>query len=388
MSKAADKIRFGIIGAGNIARQHAANLSSGAVPGAVLTAISSRHELTDELDELKEQVRHFADYQAMLVSGEVDAVLIATPTMDHRTMGEAVCASGLHLVMEKPLAMSLADAQRLIACQQTDQHFAVMLNQRFDPTYQAIKTCLQRNLLGRLQRVSWTMTNWYRPDIYFHVSEWRGTWRGEGGGLLLNQCIHNLDILQWLVGMPASVTAQASFGKYHDIEVEDEIAAVMRFGDSMIGTFTASTGEAPGINQLDIVGDQGTLRFDGAKIEVQTTDESVAQHLFSTTEMFGMPQFERRELPVAAPVNQHAALLGNVVDAILGEDSLNTPAAEGLASLELANAMLLAAWSQGSVPLPLDAAAYQVALDERIADSRLRRAQDLPVNIDLGKSFR
>ena len=386
MTKVDDKVRFGIIGAGNIAGQHAANLLGGSVAGAALTAVTSRGELPDHLKQKK--VRHFSDLEAMLRSNEVDVVLVATPTMNHVAMGQAVCAHGLHLVMEKPLAMSLGEAQELIGYAKPGQQFAVMLNQRLDPLYRGIRECVQSNQLGCLQRVSWTMTNWYRPDIYFRVSEWRGTWRGEGGGLLLNQCIHNLDILQWLIGMPATVTAQASFGKYHDIEVEDEISALLEFDNGLTGTFVASTGEAPGINQLDIVGDRGTLRFNGATIELQVADESVAHHISSSREMFGMPVFNTNELPIDDPVNQHAALLTNVTDAIAGRGPLLTPAVEGLASLELANAMLLSTWSQTPVQLPLDASRYQAALDERIAGSRLREAEDLQVDIDLDKSFR
>ena len=379
-------VRLGVVGAGNIARQHIANVTTGAVTGAAVAAIASRSGCPPDLR--LEGVEHFADYGAMLASGRIDAVLVAAPTMLHRPIGEEACRRGLHLLMEKPLAMSVADAQALLDCAPRDRVFAVMLNQRVHPAYRRIREIVSSGGLGDLRRMSWTMTHWYRPDVYFRVSEWRGTWRGEGGGLLLNQCIHNLDVLQWVMGMPRSVRAQAGFGRHHDIEVEDEATACLAFDAGVTGVVVASTGEAPGINQLDIIGDRGTLRYDGNVLRVERCGQAVGEHCRTSRDMFGMPRFETDVISFESDVNQHAVVLQNFVDAIAGGAPLMTPASEGLNSLELANGILLSAWLDAPVTFPLDRRGYQRALDERIAGSSLRRAESLAVNVDISESFR
>ena len=377
-------VRIGIIGLGNIGRQHAELLSGGSVEGAELGAVCARGgDLGAPFD-----VPCFPNHQALFASGLVDAVLIATPTQSHPEIGRAALEQGLHVLMEKPLAMSVGQARELISAASERSRFAVMLNQRFHPAYGRIKALLDEGRLGPLQRFAWTMTSWYRPDVYYQVSSWRGTWPGEGGGLLINQCIHNLDVLQWLVGLPGEVFAVAGFGKYHEIDVEDEVTATLRFADGLTGTVTASSGEAPGINQLDLVGDLATLRFDGERIRLYASSESVAEHCQGTLDMFGMPEFAEQAIQPDDPVNQHQAVLQNFVNAIARGEPLATPAAAGLASIELANAMLLSAWRGQVVSLPLDAEAYELALQRRIASTSLRKPAAIQANIDMAKSYR
>ena len=377
-------VRIGVIGLGNIGRQHAELLSGGSIDGAELGAVCARGgDLGAPFD-----VPCFPNHQALFASGLVDAVLIATPTQSHPEIGRAALEQGLHVLMEKPLAMSIGQARELVWAASERSRFAVMLNQRFHPAYARIKTLLDEGHLGPLQRFAWNMTSWYRPDVYYKVSKWRGTWPGEGGGLLINQCIHNLDVLQWLVGLPGEVFAVAGFGKYHEIDVEDEVTATLRFADGLTGTVTASSGEAPGINQLDLVGDLATLRFDGERIRLFASSESVAEHCQRTLDMFGMPEFTERAIQPDEPVNQHQAVLQNFVKAIARGEPLATPAAAGLASIELANAMLLSAWRGQVVSLPLDAEAYESALQRRIASASLRKPAAIQANIDMAKSYR
>ena len=377
-------VRIGIVGLGNIGQQHAKLLSGGAIEGAELSAVCGR----GGGQGAPFGVPCFPDHQALLDSGLVDAVLIATPTQSHPEIGLAALKRGLHVLMEKPLAMSIGEAQGLVSAAPEHSRFAVMLNQRFHPAYARIKGLLDEGRLGPLQRFAWTMTGWYRPDVYYKVSKWRGTWPGEGGGLLINQCIHNLDVLQWLVGMPSEVFAVAGFGKYHEIDVEDEVTATLRFEGGLTGTVTASSGEAPGINQLDLVGDLGTLRFDGERVRLYASAQSVADHCANTLDMFGMPEFTEHPIQPAEPVDQHGAVLRNFVHAIARGEPLATPAAAGLPSIELANAMLLSAWRGQAVALPLDAAAYELALQRKIAATSLRQPAAIEANIDMAKSYR
>ena len=382
-------VRVGVIGLGNIGTAHCELLRSNDISGAVLAAVSSPSVNAERAAQYA--VPYFSDFRELLGSGLIDAVLIATPTYTHTQIASLACAAGLHVLVEKPLAMSIGQADALVGAARPDKKFAVMLNQRFHPHYQEIKKLLEANTIGPITRFAWTMTAWYRPDVYYQVSPWRGTWPGEGGGLLINQCIHNLDISQWLFGLPNTISAIAGFGKFHNIEVEDEVTATLRYPSGATGVMIASSGEAPGINQLDIVGDLGMLRFDGATLTLWRSKTSVKEHCLETNEMFGMPEFDMRTLPISSEVgagNQHAALLENFVAAIADDEPLLTPASEGLASLQLANGILLSAWTDKTIDLPLDSAAYEQELQQRISARTLRQPSSRAVNIDMDASFR
>lgn len=378
-------VRLGIIGLGNIARQHIENITGQLVPGCHVSALCSRQpsNIASELD-----LPHFTQYQGLIDSGLCDAVLIATPTCSHAEMGAYALRAGLHVMMEKPIGLSVLEGEELLALQQPGQVFALMLNQRTDPLFMAMRDCIQGNLLGEITRCHWTMTNWFRPEVYFQVSDWRATWRGEGGGLLVNQCIHNLDILQWLCGMPDRLRAFCRFGRYHDIEVEDEATAYFEYANGASGVFIGSTGEAPGCNRLDIVGDKGSLSFDGERLVLTENEPATSEYNRSTRDMFGMPASRSRDITPDRSGSQHAAVLSNFVAAIARDVPLIAPAAEGLHSLALANAMLLSTWENRSVELPLDSAAYQQQLAEHLAVSRLRQKADIQATVDMSQSFR
>lgn len=378
-------LRVGVAGLGNIARQHIDNMLTGEAGDCRLAATCSRSRsgFAEELG-----VPHFGKLREMVDSGLCDAVLVATPTCNHLEAGRAVLAAGLHLMMEKPLGLSTAEGEQLLAGQREGQVFALMLNQRTDPLFLAMREQILGGALGEITRTHWTMTNWFRPEIYFQVSDWRATWRGEGGGLLVNQCIHNLDIFQWLCGMPASLRGFCRFGRYHDIEVEDEATAYLEYAGGASGVFVGSTGEAPGVNRLDVVGDRGALSFDGERLFLIRNEPGTGEYSRSTRDMFGMPDSTRTDITPDRAVNQHGLVLANFADAVLRGEPPIASAAEGLDSLALANAMLLSSWESRDVALPLDSAAYQRALDQRVAESRLRKKVDIDANIDMGASYR
>ena len=378
-------VRLGVIGLGNIAQQHIENVTSGAAGRCQLAAICSRS--ASELAS-KCGVQHFAKPLDLIQSGLCDAVLVATPTFNHREVGEQVLEAGLHLMMEKPLGLSIGEGEQLVEKLQDSQVFGLMLNQRTDPLFQAMHDCVTSQVLGEITRTHWTMTHWFRPEIYYQASDWRATWKGEGGGLLLNQCIHNLDIFQWLCGMPTSLHGFCQFGRYHDIEVEDEATAYLQYENGATGVFIGSTGEAPGVNQLDIVGDKGTLSFDGERLSLALNTPATSEFSRSTRDMFGMPAVEVTDITPARQVNQHALVLANFADAILDGAPLIAPAAEGLSSLAMANAMLLSTWESREVSLPLASETYQRALNQRLSDSSLREKTNTKVNVDMSASYR
>jgi predicted dehydrogenase len=380
-----DQVRLGVIGLGNIGLQHLANVSSGAVSNCRITAVCSRqpHPVAGELS-----AQHFVNAAELIRSGLCDAVLVATPTFTHFDIGALALQQGLHLLMEKPVGLSAWEGEQLLEMASSAQVFAVMLNQRTDPVYLHMKQMVANGELGELQRTHWTMTNWFRPEIYFQASEWRATWRGEGGGLLVNQCIHNLDIFQWVCGMPVRLHARCGFGKYHDIEVEDEATAMLEYANGATGVFIASSGEAPGVNRFDVVGDSGTLSYDGSVLRHFRNDPGTAEFSRDTAEMFGAPATTETDITPHGQVNQHALVLQNFVDAITSDTALIAAAAGSIDSLNLANGMLLSAWRDQGVDFPLDTWEYHEELVKRMASSRPREKSDAEVVIDMQKSYR
>ena len=384
MSKT-ERVRLGVIGLGNIASQHIGHVREGRVRDCDVTALCSRSTapLAAELD-----LPHFTSVAELAASGTCDAVLVATPTWHHFEAGRIALEAGLHVMMEKPIGLSVAEGERLLAVAGDDQVFALMLNQRTDHLFLAMREAIQSGQLGPITRTHWTMTNWFRPEVYFQVSDWRATWRGEGGGLLVNQCIHNLDIFQWLCGMPTKVRAFCEFGKYHDIEVEDEATAWFEYDNGATGLFVGSTGEAPGVNRFDVIGDSGALHFDGERLLLSRNTPATSEYNRETRDMFGMPDNMVTDITPDRDTVQHAAVLSNFTGAILRGEPLIAPACDGLDSLGLANAMLLSTWEERPVDLPLDSARFQQALEVRLAGSTLREKADIEANVDMNASYR
>jgi predicted dehydrogenase len=366
-------LRLGIIGLGNMGQTHATNLLAGKVPRCQLAAVCDA--VPASLAKFP-AARAFATPDELIGSRCVDAVLIATPHFSHPDIGIAALAAGLHVLVEKPIAVHRADAERLIAAHRNPrQVFSVMFNQRTDPYYQAIRRLVRGGDLGAVRRVNWTITNWFRTEAYYRMGSWRATWRGEGGGVLLNQCPHNLDLFQWIFGMPRQVSAHCAFGRYHAIEVEDDVTAYLEYADGMHATFITSTGEAPGTNRLEIAAERGRVVYEDDKLVWLRNDTPMGEFSRTSPEPFGHPAVQ--EVPIAASGHggQHVEILENFTAAILDSAPLISPAAEGIHSVELANAMLLSAWSGGTpVDLPLDGARYARELNARIATSKPKPA--------------
>ncbi|MDG1986832.1 MAG: Gfo/Idh/MocA family oxidoreductase [Halieaceae bacterium] len=378
-------LRIGIIGLGNIGTQHAESVFSGSIEGCILTAVCARGSSPIAK---KFKIRHYSNYRELIDSNLCDAVLIATPTFSHFEITCYALNKGLHVLLEKPLSLSVSEGEQMLALAKPDQVFSLMLNQRTDPAFVTMKKIVSQNLLGSLQRISWTMTNWFRPDIYFHASNWRATWAGEGGGLLVNQCIHNLDILQWICGMPKLIQGFCGFGKYHEIEVEDEAMAFFEYDSGTVGTFIGSTGESPGINRFEVIGDHGMLCYDGESLFHYKNNPPTSQFSQTTQDMFSQPDVHRSNLSPFPSVNQHAVIFQNFVNAINLNDELIAPAQDGLNSLGLSNAILLSAWSGERIEMPLDSDRFDKALELRRSQSKLRKPTRIANKIDMTKSFR
>jgi predicted dehydrogenase len=360
-------IRIGIVGLGSMGRTHARNILENKIPGLKLTAGTDVD--TTQATAFSE-IKFFATPDEMIHSGIVDAVLIATPHFSHTPIGIAALKAGLHVMVEKPISVHKLDAERLIAAHTNPkQVFAAMFNQRTDPYYIAIREMVRDGTLGQIRRINWVITNWFRTAAYYASGSWRATWQGEGGGILLNQCPHNLDLFSWMFGQPQRVRAFCGFGRYHEIEVEDDVTAYLEYADGTNAAFITSTGEAPGTNRLEVTAEKGRLVMESDRLIFTENEVPMSEFSRTTSGGFATPKTTDKIIPVSGHGEQHVAILQNFAEAILEGKPLIAPAAEGLLSVELANAMLLSAFEDRAIELPLDGAAYEKALQKKIADS-------------------
>ncbi|MSU70156.1 MAG: Gfo/Idh/MocA family oxidoreductase [Opitutaceae bacterium] len=380
------KVRLGIIGLGNMGSAHAANVLAGKIPRLELTAVGD----TDPGRLARApQVKKFASADEMIASGLIDALLIATPHFDHTTIGIKALQAGLHVMVEKPISVHKVDAERLIAAHTNQrQVFAAMFNQRTDHYYLKIRELIQSGELGEVRRVNWTITDWFRTEQYYASGGWRATWAGEGGGVLLNQGLHNLDLLQWLFGMPKRVRAHCGFGRYHDIEVEDEVTAYLEFASGATGVLITSTGEAPGTNRLEIAAERGKVVYENDTLVFSRNQTPMSEFSRTATTGFARPETQVVPLAVKDHGGQHVGILQNFTAAILDGAALIAPANEGIHSVELVNAMLLSAWTDETVILPLDGKRFERLLQQKIAGSKVKKSSPVQTkDDDFGKSF-
>lgn len=379
-------VRVGIVGMGNMGRFHADYLSSHQVTRCELVAVS------DAFPANLERYRHLKTFECsedMIRSGAIDALIIATPHYLHTTIGIDALQQGLHVLVEKPISAHKADCERLLAAhQKPGQVFAAMFQMRTDPRFKKIKQLITDGELGEIVRVNWIITDWFRTDAYFASGGWRATWKGEGGGVLLNQCPHNLDLLQWFCGMPKAVRGFCQLGQYHPIEVEDQVTAYLEYPNGATGVFITSTGEAPGSNRLEIAGDKGKLVFEQGKISFTRNEVPMRQFCREAKGGFARPEIWNVEIPTDGSGPKHTAITQNFVDAILDGAPLIAPAAEGIRSVELANAMLYSSLVGQTIALPLDGAAYEKQLNQLIAESKIEKKVAQVVAEDFTKSFR
>ena len=380
-----NKVRIGIAGLGNMGKFHADYLLQGKVNRCELTAVSSTSPA--RLEPYR-QLKTFESTEKMINSGAIDAILIATPHYQHTTLGIAALQRGLHVLVEKPISVHKADCERLIAANK-DQTLvlAAVFQMRTEPRFKKIKSLLTNRELGEITRVNWIITDWFRTEAYYASGGWRATWKGEGGGALLNQCPHQIDLLQWLVGMPSCIRAFCQFGRYHNIEVEDNVTVFMEYPNGATGVFITSTGEAPGTNRFEIAGDRGKIVIESGKMIFTRNEVSMRDFSKTAKTGFARPDLWNVEIPVENAPAQHATVMQNFVDAILDGAPLIVPGAEGTNSVEIANAALYSTWTKQTVELPLNSKAYEEALQEKIANSRFEKKVVETSDEDFTKSF-
>ena len=365
-------VRFGIIGVGNIGTVHTRYLLAGTVPEARLTAVCdndpTKHEAIRQL--VGENVTLFSDTESMLKSGLIDAVIVATPHYAHPELSMLAMRHGIHTLCEKPAGVYTAQVREMNEfARHSDVVFGIMYNQRPNPLYQKVKDLIDSGELGEIRRSNWIITNWYRSQSYYNSGGWRATWKGEGGGVLLNQDPHQLDLWQWLVGMPVRIRAFCQFGKHRQIEVENEVTAYAEYANGATGVFITTTAEAPGTNRLEIAGDRGKIVVEEGRLRFWRLRESETDFNARWQNGFGEPECWEVTIPTAAECSEHHVITANFTAAVLRGTPLIAPGQEGINGLTLSNAMHLSTWLDDWVDLPIDESRYLTLLQERIATS-------------------
>jgi predicted dehydrogenase len=351
------QIRIGLIGLGNMGKNYAVWLSEGKIPELSLVAVTAgRKESRDWAEQkLGKKIRIFQDGEELMDSGICEAVLIATPHARHPEMVRYALQRGLHVLCEKPAGVDVRQVRLMNeAAEKSDCVFGMMYNQRTNSLYRKIHEMMQNGELGNLKRVNWIVTDWYRTQSYYDSGSWRATWAGEGGGVLINQCPHNLDLLQWMFGMPNKIRAFCHEGKWHNIEVEDDVTAYLEYPNGATGVFLTSTGDAPGSNRLEVTTDRGKLLCENGKLIFYRLEENERTFCKSCPSGFLAPKYEMVELKTDGKNEQHLGVLKSFAGKILYGTPQVAEGREGIFGLTLSNAMYLSSWLERTIELPLD----------------------------------
>lgn len=366
-------IRTAVIGIGNMGSAHAACILNGDIAGMTLSAVCDID--SDKLLRFAEaypDILIYDDYLKMLENDNIDAVIIAVPHRLHADIAERALEKGMHVLVEKPVDISVSKAIALnAAARKYGSVFGIMFNQRTNPLFIKARELVKSGQLGELRSTVWIITNWFRTQSYYDSGDWRATWAGEGGGVLLNQAPHNLDLWQWICGMPESVTAFCDVAKYHNIEVEDNAKLIVKYKNGAQGIFISSTGEYPGTNRLEISGDLGKLVLENGVMKWWRLNKSVDEVCKTSEEGFPKIPFEYSELKQEESETAHRGILQNFADAVLNGAKLIAPGTDGIYELMLSNAAYLSEWKNNSeISIPFDAAEFDELLSERVRSSK------------------
>ena len=385
------KIKLGIIGIGNMGSGHASNIEAGSCPEIELVAIADNNP--DRLEWAKSKysngITYFDDAISMLDSGLIDSCLIAVPHYDHCNFAIECMKRSIHVMVEKPAGVYTKQVREMNdeAQKHPEVVFGMMFNQRTNCVYRKLRELVKSGKYGEIRRTNWIITNWYRSQSYYNSGGWRATWSGEGGGVLLNQCPHQLDLWQWICGMPVKVDAHLHFGKWHDIEVEDDVSAYVEYANGATGVFITTTGDAHGSNRFEIQMDGAKFVVENDKLTMEEYEMSEPEFSKINEEPFGTVNSKHIEVKTDGENPQHIGVLNAWADAILHCGKLVAEGAEGINGLTLSNAMHLSAFLDKEIELPFDEELYYNELMKRVATSR-RKDNVKAVFADTSNTYR
>ena len=372
-----EKVRFGIIGCGNMGTGHSKHFREGTVKNGVLTAVCDINpkKFTGFKDRFGDSIAYFDTAEEMFKSGLCDCVIICTPHYSHTDLAISAMDHDLNCIVEKPAGVYTLQVKEMLArAEKSDKILGIMFNQRTNPAFKTMKKMIAEGKIGEIKRTNWIITDWYRTQYYYDTGAWRATWAGEGGGVLYNQAPHQLDLFQWIIGMqPSKVHAFCHYGKWHDIEVEDDVTCYVEYPNGATGVFITTTADAPGTNRFEVTGTLGTLIFENNKLYYKQLTKDERVYCKEATSGFTPPEvLPTVEIELDADNPQHLGILNNIANAILGLEPVYAPAKDGLAGVQLANAMHLSSWLGKSITLPINDELFFEELKKRIAISKVR----------------
>ena len=372
-----EKVRFGIVGCGNMGTGHSRHFREGNVTNGVLTAVCDINEkkFAGFKERFGESIAYFNNAEDMYKSGLCDCVIICTPHYSHTDLAILAMDYNLNCIVEKPAGVYTLQVKEMLArAEKSDKILGIMFNQRTNPAFKTMKKMIAEGKIGDIKRTNWIITDWYRTQYYYDTGAWRATWAGEGGGVLYNQSPHQLDLFQWIIGMqPSKVHAFCHYGKWHDIEVEDDVTCYVEYPNGATGVFITTTADAPGTNRFEVTGTLGTLIFENNKLYYKQLLKDERVHCMEADKGFEAPEaLPTVEIELEGDNPQHLGILNNIANAILGLEPVYAPAKDGLAGVQLANAMHLSSWLGESVTLPINDELFYEELKKRIAISKVR----------------
>lgn len=361
-------VRYGIIGIGNMGSAHAKALYEGKIDSATLTAVSDTNidRRTWAQNEFGAGIAVFEDYESLLTSGLVDAVIIATPHYSHPDIAKRAFKENLHVLIEKPAGVDTKSVKEMNrVAMENGKAFGIMFNQRTDALFGALKYYVELGLLGEIKRFNWIINNWYRTQAYYESSSWRASWNGEGGGVLLNQCPHNLDIWQWIMGMPTKVMAFCHEGQFHDVYVEDDATIYAEYPNKATATFITSTGEYPGTNRLEISGTMGKAVAENGVLKLFLLDKDERDICYNSTKSMPKEKVTQITVNIQEQVDGHILIIRNFTEHIENGKELIAPGLDGIKSLSISNAAYLSAWTGSFVDIPFDEDRFNELLEAK-----------------------
>lgn len=365
-----EKVRAVVIGFGGMGRQYVSMIHEGQIEGMELAGVCCRNAAGQaEIKSLYPKANIYRDVAATFEhAGEFDAVVIVTPHTTHVEIGKMAAKAGKHILMDKPAGVTTKEVKELIAAaHKAGISFSMIFNTRFSGAYEKVKEMLLEGTAGKLVRAVWICNTWYRTPAYHRSAPWRSTWKGECGGLLINQCQHYLDIWQWLLGMPDQVYASVDYGKYNDFTVDDSVDLQFFYENGLHGTFISASGETPSVNRLELWGTKGRLCLkDGVKLTFDENVMSTEEFARVNTDIYGKLDHRIREISVKPQGETgYRRLFQNFTDHIRKGVPLLTDGNDGLRTLTLANGAYLSSWLGRKVDFPIDDDEYARRLEEK-----------------------
>lgn len=365
-------IKTAVIGVGNMGSKYASLIQDGLIQGMELSAMTRVRGIYREMllpsIEAGVPVYETADELFRAVENKelsIDAVVIATPHYAHEESAVRAFRNGLHVLCDKPSGVYSRQARNMEnEAEKSGKVFSMVFNQRTLPIHMQLHELVNSGKYGALKRLNWVVTDWYRPEQYYTSSSWHATWDKDGGGILLNQCPHNLDLLQWICGMPVNVQGFCIEGHFHDIEVEDDVTVYLEWENGATGTFISSTGDAPGINRLEITLEEAMIVCENGKLRIGELTQEMggreADYRKKSTDYFRKIKGTWTEITPEKEEKPYEKVLQGFADECMGSGECVARGTEGRKSLLLSNAIYLSSWEKRMVNIP------QIGTDEEL----------------------